>query len=84
MIENYSNQLIYVTEEGLAVLPDDVAAEIKSNIGEKLPEVKYTENGAKNFAFEINSYGTVYIYIVGEDEEEDIWEICPEVDAEYY
>ena len=84
LIENYSNQLIYVTEEGLAVLPDDVAAEIKSNIGEKLPEVKYTENGAKNFAFEINSYASVYIYIVGEDEEEDIWEICPEVDAEYY
>ena len=84
LTENYNDQLIYVTDAGLAVLPSDIASQIKSDIGEELPEIKYTKNGAKNFAFEVTSYGTVYVYIVGEDEEEDIWEICPEIDAEYY
>lgn len=38
----------------------------------------------KNFAFEVTPSGSVYVYIIGEDEEEDIWWIYPEIGAEYY
>ena len=70
-----------VTENGLRVLSDSCAGEIKANIGDSFPEVKYRKNGAENFAFQITANGCVYVYTVATDGK--MWELTPELSFDY-
>ena len=77
----HADELIMVTENGLRVLSDSCAGEIKANIGDSFPEVKYRKNGAENFAFQITANGCVYVYTVATDGK--MWELTPELSFDY-
>lgn len=77
----HNDEMIYVTQSGLGVLSPEIADDIMSNLGGKIPEVKYTDNGAESFAFTVSSGGIIRVYTV--DDSGDYWELTPELDWEY-
>lgn len=77
----HNDEMIYVTESGLEVLSPEIVDEIMNNLDGKIPEIKYTDNGAEKFAFSVSSGGSVRVYTV--DDSGYYWELAPDMDWEY-
>ena len=77
----YQSGLIEVSDYGLSLLSPELEAEIRNNLGEELPEVKYKGEGAEYFYFQVDSYGYVSVY-AGNDWGY-YWELTPETSSLY-
>lgn len=77
----HTNELIIVTEDGLAVLGDEAKNDISSTLG-KLPEVMYRDNGADHFAFEVDASNYLTIYACDANNTKK-WELDPNKDVIY-
>jgi hypothetical protein len=80
IIDNHANEYILVTESGLNVLSEKTKGYILDNIGLNIPEVKYTEKGYTNFAFKVDRYGSVEVYVT---DGKSYKELAPDVDSDY-
>ena len=78
-----SNEIpILITEEGLNVISEMGRMEIKNNIGDSMPKVNYTQNGAEVFSVIIDKNGTVSVF-VGTYSNPAMYELVPETDELY-
>jgi hypothetical protein len=80
IIDNHANEYILVTESGLNVLSEKAKTYILDNLSSSIPEVKYTEKGYTNFAFKVDRYGSVEVYVT---DGKSYKELTPEIDSDY-
>lgn len=74
-----AGQYIHFTESGLSTLDSHTKEVILENLDDEIPEISYTENGAKNFTFKVDSNGQVTVYI-SNGTTPDTWELYPDCD----
>lgn len=79
---SHANQLIAVSEQGLSLLEETTKTSILSNVGNKIPEVKYKELGADHFGFIVDANGSVTVYACNANNSTK-WMLTPDVDMEY-
>ncbi len=82
VMHDLSSEEVFEFNDGLQGLPQVAIDEIMQNLGNKVPEINYIDNGACGFAFSLNEDMEFEVYICTESNP-TAWEITPDTAPEY-